>query len=172
MIFVNPNAGGLPIPLDESMTSGVMSRRVIGWLLDTMLLALICSGLWMFCVAFGVLTLGLGWPLFGVLPAVPVLYQWLFLASHMSATPGQAMMGLAVRRNEDLGRPTPAQALAFTLLFYLTLALGWFWVAVALVTERHRTFHDIFSGLVVIRTRALTQRSGVWNMGSGGPSPA
>jgi uncharacterized RDD family membrane protein YckC len=168
MIFVTQDAAGLPMSLDDAMTTGVMPRRVIAWVLDTALLTLICSGLWLFCAAFGVLTLGLGWPLFGLLPVVPVLYQWLFLASSMTATPGQAMMGLAVRRNDDLGRPTPLQALAFTLLYYLTLALGWVWMGVALLTERHRTFHDMLSGLVVIRARTLTPPAGIWNMGSGG----
>lgn len=167
-----PDTAGLAMLEDELLTSGVMWRRVIAWLLDAALLAAICSGLWSFCVFFGLLTLGLGWPLFGLLPLVPLLYTWLFLSSALSATPGQAMLGLTVRRNADLGPPTPLQALAFTVLFFITMALGWIWMLVALFSVRHRTFHDMLSGLVVIRTRALTRPLGFWNMGTGGPSPA
>jgi uncharacterized RDD family membrane protein YckC len=121
---------------------------------------------------FGVLTLGLGWHLFGVLPLIPLAYNWLFLCSGLSATPGMAMMGLVVRRNEDLGPPLPLQALAFTVLFYVTLALGWIWLGVALLTVRHRTFHDMLSGLVVVRSRALTPAGGFWNMPPGGSAAA
>jgi len=44
----------------------------------------------------------------------------------------------------------------FTALFYVTLMTGVIWMAVALFTARHRAIHDMISGLVVIRTRALT----------------
>jgi uncharacterized RDD family membrane protein YckC len=136
---------------DRGLTEGVMFRRIVAWLLDCFFIAVILAGLWVVLFLFGLLTLGLGFPLLSVLPIVPVLYHWLFLASGMAATPGQSLMGLIVRRNDDLGPPTALQALAFTLLFYLTLMLGVIWMAVALVTTRHRTVHDMISGLVVIR---------------------
>ena len=69
-----------------------------------------------------------------------------------------------VRRDDDGGPPTGAQALVFTFLFYLTLALGVIWMIVALFTPRHRTIHDMISGLVVIRRKALTADVGAWNM--------
>ena len=72
----------------------------------------------------------------------------------MSATPGQAMFGLMVRRDDDLGPPTLAQAVISTLVFYLTLATSGLLLLVALFTERKRTLHDLVSGLVVVRTRA------------------
>jgi uncharacterized RDD family membrane protein YckC len=77
-----------------------------------------------------------------------------------------------VRRNEDLGQPSALQALVSTLVYYLTVALGVIWMAIALLTVRHRTFHDIASGLVVVRARALTPPSAFWNMPPGGPSRA
>ena len=48
------------------------------------------------------------------LPAVPFLYHFLSLLRPASATPGQALMGLTVRRDPDLGPPTGLQALIFT----------------------------------------------------------
>lgn len=161
---------------DDALSEGVLLRRVVAWFVDAILQAIIVSVLWMICLLFGVMTLGLGWPLFGLLPLVPLAYQWLFLVGPPTATPGQALLGLVVRRNDDLGPPTPLQALAFAVLFFLTLALGAIWMAVALFTVRHRTFHEIISGLVVIRARALdpplTPPPGSWNMRAGGPNAA
>ena len=75
----------------------------------------------------------------------------LFVAGPASATPGQQALGLVVRRNDDLGRPTPLQALVFTLVFYLTLATTGLLLLFALFTVRQRTLHDLASGLVVVR---------------------
>ena len=74
-----------------------------------------------------------------------------------------------MRRNDDLGPPTPLQALVYTLLFYLTLATSGLLLLVALFTVRHRTLHDLASGLVVVRARALTGGLGSWNMQGGSP---
>src|ERR1039458_1736098 len=110
-----------PIPADDLLTEGVMSRRVVAWFLDAILLALLIVALWFVLLLFGLLTLGLGFPLLGVLPFVPFCYHVLFLLSSASATPGQQMLGLTVRRNEDLGPPTALAAVISTLVFYLTL---------------------------------------------------
>ena len=108
---------------------------------------------------FGLLTLGLGLPLLGVLPFVPFCYHLLFVAGPSSATPGQQALGLVVRRNDDLGRPTLAQAFVFTLVFYVTLATTGLLLLIALFTVRRRTLHDLASGLVVVRAHRL--RGGV-----------
>ena len=157
-------------PIDDYwLTQGVLARRVFAWLLDVLLIGLILVALWFVLLLFGVLTLGLGLPLLGVLPFVPFCYHLLFVAAPASATPGQQALGLVVRRNDDLGRPTPVQAFIYTLLFYLTLATTGLLLLFALFTIRHRTLHDLASGLVVVRTRALTGGLGSWNMQGGSP---
>jgi uncharacterized RDD family membrane protein YckC len=157
-------------PIDDHwLTAGVMTRRILAWLLDVLLVGLIVAALWLMLLLFGVLTLGLGMPLLGVLPFVPFCYHLFFVAGSWSATPGQQALGLAVRRNDDLGPPSFAQAFVYTLVFYLTLAtLGWL-LLIALFTVRHRTLHDLASGLVVVRARALTGGFGSWNMQGGSP---
>ena len=155
----------------EQLTRGVMWRRVVAWLVDGILIGVILSALWGLLLFLGVITFGFSLPMLEVLPVVPLLYHWLTLASPMSASPGQVLLGLVVRRDEDLGPPTPMQALAFSALLYLTLALGAIWLLVALVTARHRTFHDMLSGLVVVRARALTRAAGFGNMGAGPYAP-
>ena len=163
----------MPVPDDYLLTRGVMSRRVFGWCIDLLLLALILLVLWVVFMLFGLLTLGLGFPLLGALPFVPFCYHVLFLAGASSATPGQQFMGLVVRRNDDFGRPSPLQAVISTLVFYLTLATSGLLLLVALITDRHRTLHDLVSGLVVVRAEAmqpLTPPFGYGNIPGGSPN--
>jgi uncharacterized RDD family membrane protein YckC len=154
---------------DEWLTEGVLLRRVVAWFIDVLLIGLILVTLWFMLLLFGVLTLGLGLPLLGALPFVPFCYHFLFVAGPSSATPGQQLLGLIVRRNEDLGRPTTGQAAISTLLFYITLATSGLLLLFALFTVRRRTLHDLGSGLVVVRVKALTRGFGSWNMQGGSP---
>ncbi len=161
-----------PAPRGALLTGGVLGRRIWAFLVDGLILAVLCGALWVALLAFGLLTLGLGLPLLGALPAVPLLYNWLSVASAGSATPGQRLLGLTVRRDADLGQPTPLEALIWTLGFMATMALGAIWFGFALLTVRHRTLHDLVSGLVVVRRRsleeALTSPAAVWDASRGG----
>ena len=56
------------------------------------------------------------------------------------------------------------------LVLYLTLATSGLLLVVALFTIRHRTLHDLVSGLVVVRVQALTASGGGWNMFGGAPA--
>ena len=141
---------------EDALLRDVLGRRVLAFLVDALLLTVICAVVWVLLLAFGLLTLGLGFPLFALLPAVPLLYNWLALLTPMAATPGQALLGLTVRRDADLARPSGLEALIWAFGFYVTVALGMFWLLAALFTARHRTLHDILSGLVVVRSQALT----------------
>lgn len=160
----------MPWSADDMLTEGVLWRRVAGWFVDAVLIGLLAFILWWLLVLFGFLTLGLGFSLLGVLPFVPFCYQLLSILGHGSATPGQQVFGLVVRRNEDLGPPTPLRVILFILGFYVTMATCGLLLLVALVTVRHRTLHDLVSGLVVVRVRAmdaLTASPGYWNMPDG-----
>lgn len=145
----------MPTPTDELLTEGVMSRRVAAWFVDALLIGLLLAALWFVLFLFGLLTLGLGFGAFGILPLVPFAYSVLTLLTSASATPGQQLFGLTVRRDDDLGPPTLLQAVVFTLIYDLTLAFTGLLLLVALFTVRHRTLHDMASGLVVVRTRRL-----------------
>ncbi len=162
---------GSPYLDDDFLTGGVMSRRCVAWVIDLVLIAVLIWVLWWILVMFGLLTFGLGFAAMSILPLVPFCYHFFSLLSMASATPGQRMMGLIVRRNDDLGPPTGLQALLTVLLFYLTMATSGLLLVVALFTVRHRTLHDVVSGLVVVRVRALTAGGGGWNMYGGAPAP-
>ncbi len=159
---------------DDYLTLGVITRRCFAWLVDLCLIGLLLAVLWWVLALFGLLTLGLGFGLMAGLPFVPFCYHLVSLMGEASATPGQRMMGLTVRRNDDLGPPTLAQAVVSTLLFYLTLATSGLLLILALFTPRRRTLHDLLSGLVVVRVRALdtlTPPPGPWNMYHGPSGP-
>ena len=153
-------SGVAPMIRDEAFIDGVMTRRVFAWLIDLAVICLLMIPIFLLLTLFGVLTLGFGFGAMAILPVIPFLYHFLSLLRRASATPGQAMMGLTVRRDEDLGPPTGLQALIFTAIFYVTMATSGLLLLVALVTPRHRTLHDLASDLVVVRRRALDAWTG------------
>ncbi|MBV9785571.1 MAG: RDD family protein [Acidisphaera sp.] len=140
---------------EELLTDGVLSRRFWAWVIDALLIMAIVAALWVVLLIFGFMTLGLGLPLLNFVPVVPLAYNFLFVASPAAATPGQQVLGLIVLRNDDLGRPTPLQALLWTIGFYVTLAAGAIWLCVAFFTVRRRALHDLLGNVVVVRRRAL-----------------
>jgi uncharacterized RDD family membrane protein YckC len=77
-------------------------------------------------------------------------YYALFVG-YAGATPGQRLLGLAVRQDADLSRPTLVQALVWTLLLWISFGLAFVPCLLALVTPRRRAAHDLLTGLVVIR---------------------
>ncbi len=147
----DPNAA-----FEDALVDGVLRRRVLATLVDFLLCGIAAAVLILFATILGVLTLGLGFGVLVLLPAIPVLYTWVFVA-RMSATPGQRLMGIAVRRDEDLGPPDTMEALVWAIGYALTLALtgGLLWLLVVFLTPRKRALHDIIPGLVVVRAEAL-----------------
>jgi uncharacterized RDD family membrane protein YckC len=157
---------GLPLSLDDaSLVDGVLWRRVWAWIIDFLFIAVLAAALWVVLLVLGVVTLGLGFVLMALLPAVPLAYHILFVAGRRHATPGQAMLGLTVRRENDLGPPGLVQSAVFTGLLWLTLSIGFWPLLATLFTVRHRALHDIAAGVVVVRRDALTLPPGFANMG-------
>ena len=172
MIYAAPNQSAWL--WEDALLTGVRTRRCLGWLVDLVLVALAVWSVWWGLFLVGIFTFGATWTLWGLLPLIPFAYHTLCLSSALSATPGQALFGLIVRRNDDLGPPSFIQAVISTLGFYVTLMTSGLLLLVALVTERKRTLHDLLAGLVVVRTAAyrqlpLTQGPGSWNMPGGPP---
>ena len=143
---------------DDSLTWGVPSRRVGAFFIDAFLIGLLTLSLAVSFAIIHVMSFGLLHGPAHLILIVGLIYLSCFIASPVMATPGQMAVGLAVRRSEDLGRPTLLQAIAFTALLYLTLAAGVIWLGVAFFTHRRRTIHDMISGLVVVRAGALAPR--------------
>lgn len=141
---------------DPSLVDGVTARRIAGYLVDVLILGAIgVAGHLLVFMTLG-LAAGIVYPLLVILPLV---YHSYFVASPASATPGQRLFGLEVRRL-DGGRPGWLQAFVLTALFYATLAftsgLLLLW---CLIDDRGRCLHDIFSGLLVVRGERLATQT-------------
>ncbi len=138
-----------------ALTEAITARRLGGWLVDAFILALLLGVLHLALWILGFVTFGLGWFLLGGLWVVPVAYVFAFVASPAQATPGQALADLRVVRDDDLGRPTPAQALVYAVGYAVTMAAGAVWLVAAFFTRRARCLHDIVAGTAVMRASAL-----------------
>jgi uncharacterized RDD family membrane protein YckC len=137
--------------VDAFLTRGVLARRFFAFLIDAFLIGVVGWVAALTILVFGILTLGLGWLMFHIIPLLPFLYFTL-LVGGSGATPGQRLFGLAVRQDIDLSPPNFAQAFVWTLLLWVSFVLACLPFAMALVGPRHRAGHDLLSGLVVVRS--------------------
>jgi uncharacterized RDD family membrane protein YckC len=128
---------------------GVLSRRILAFILDCILIGLLTIPFLVLSFFLAVLTFGLlVIPIGGVLT---FFYFTLFTGGAKSATPGMRLMGIELR---DLGggRPDLLQAGARTLVFMASnTVLPVIICAVALFDLRRRTIHDMLTSTVVVR---------------------
>ena len=141
--------------VETALTNGITGRRLGGWLVDAILVGIVMVVLNVVFWILGFLTFGLGWFMLGGLWVIPIAYVFVFAASPAQATPGQTFAGLRVVRDDDLGRPTPAQALVYAVGYAVTMAAGAIWLIAAFFTRRARCLHDIVAGVAVLRADAL-----------------
>ncbi|MEO9614646.1 MAG: RDD family protein [Nitratireductor sp.] len=137
---------------DWRVYEGVRTRRVFAFLLDYLFIGLLVIPFAVLVFLLGVLTLGLGWALFGVLgPIVALIYIWSTLGGAKQATPGMQLMSLRLDRLD--GRPLDGLlAVVHTVLFWAGNAiLTPFVLLVSLFADRKRTLHDLLLGTVVTR---------------------
>jgi uncharacterized RDD family membrane protein YckC len=140
--------------LDDVRTyDGVRTRRIFAFVVDYVIVALLCVPFAIIVFLLGILTLGLGWMLFGALfPAVALLYIWFTLGSASQATVGMSMMGVRLERLDQ--RPVDGVlAIVHTVLFWAAnVILTPLVLLLPLVLDRKRTLHDLLLGTVVTRT--------------------
>lgn len=139
--------------LDDWRTyDGVRTRRILAFLLDYVIIGLLCIPFAVLVALLGVLTLGAGWALYGVLgPLVALLYVWNTLGGDRQATMGMRMMGLRLDRL-DGRRVDGLLAVVHTVLFWAGNVLLTPLILLApLFVDRKRTVHDLLLGTVVTR---------------------
>ncbi|NMG41209.1 RDD family protein [Chelativorans sp. ZYF759] len=140
--------------LDDARTyEGVRTRRIFAFIVDYVIVALLCVPFAIIVFLLGILTLGLGWMLFGALfPTVALLYIWFTLGSASQATVGMNMMGVRLERLDQ--RPVDGVlALVHTVLFWAgNVILTPLILLAPLFLDRKRTLHDLLLGTVVART--------------------
>ena len=139
---------------NPELFEGVLSRRVVAFLIDVVIIMIPVALASIFIFLFGLVTFGLGWSLYFLLHAGTVVWALLYygftFGSPASATLGMRIMDLEMRT--WYGSP------AYFVLGAVH-AIG-YWISVAALTplvllicffnSRHRALHDIVLGTVVI----------------------
>lgn len=137
---------------------GVLSRRILAFLVDATIVLVPVVVLSLFMLIFTVVTLGFGAVVFGLLGPITmiwaVFYVGLTLGSPHSATYGMRMMGLQMRT--WYGAPMYFLLGAVHALFFWVLSstLTPLILLVALFNSRRRTLHDYLTGTVMINDEA------------------
>ena len=167
-IDVKPHAYD-PVQQPE-LFEGVLARRVVAFLIDFVVIAIPVVLGAMFIFVFGIVTLGLGWALYWLLPTAAVIWAILYfgftLGGPRSSTVGMRVMDIEMRT--WYGSPAyfvlgavHAIAFWFTVSFFTPFVL-----LVPFFNQRRRLLHDILLGTIIInnpeRARSLRplQRAG------------
>lgn len=131
---------------------GVRTRRIVAFIIDYFLIALLLIPVGLLVFVLGVFTLGLGWFLFGILgPLTALCYVAMTLGGRHQSTLGMRMMGLRLERL-DGKRVDPILAILHTVLFWAGNAILTPLILLAsLFLSYKRTLHDLLLGTVVTR---------------------
>lgn len=137
---------------------GVLSRRIVAFLIDACIVLLPMLVVALFMLVFTVLTLGFGGFIFALLGPITaiwaILYVGITLGSPHSATYGMRAMGVEMRT--WYGAPMYFLLGAVHALFFwvLSTALTPLVLLVPLFNTRRRTIHDYLTGSVMINNAA------------------
>jgi uncharacterized RDD family membrane protein YckC len=142
-------------PYDQpDLFRGVLTRRVIAFLIDLIVLAIPIVLAVIFIAVFGLVTLGLGWLLFWLVSPMSIVWALVYYGATLggphSATIGMRMMDLELRT--WYGAPGYfVLGAAHALLFWVSLSfLTPLILIVGLLNSRKRLLHDILLGTIVI----------------------
>src|SRR3954452_7325714 len=96
-----PNASPLGPSGSDAMivvnqTEGTLSRRFFAYLIDLVMIVLFSALLSLVIAFIGLLTFGLGWSLFAIVPASGIIYNAITVGGPRQSTIGMRMMGLRV----------------------------------------------------------------------------
>ena len=143
---------------NPELFEGVLSRRVVAFIIDLIVLAvpLIVASIGIF--VFGLITLGLGWTLFWLMSPASVIWA-LFYYGYTLGSPASATLGM---RAMDLEMRTWYGGPMYFLLGAVHAVV--FWISVSVLTPfiliiglfngRKRLLHDMLVGTVLINNPA------------------
>lgn len=140
----------LPVP----STEGVIGRRLVAYLLDIVFIFLFSALLFLVISLLGVVTFGLGWVLYAILPASGVIYSAITVGGAKQSTVGMRMAGLRAINANTGGRVDTLTAAFHALLFYLAVGTFVLWlldVAFGFMRSDARFGHDVLSSVAVVR---------------------
>jgi len=144
--------------MNPELFEGVLARRVVAFIIDFIIIAIPVVLAAMFIFAFGIVTLGLGFALYWLLPGASVVwavvYFGLTLGGARSATIGMRIMDLEMRT--WYGAPAYfVLGAVHAIAFWLSVSFFTpFVLLVPFFNRRRRLLHDILLGTVVINNPA------------------
>lgn len=142
--------GSVPVPYVRAS----LGTRFFAYLLDIAFIFGFTAILATIIFFAGVVTFGLGWSLFAVLPASGILYSAITVGGRWQSTWGMRMLGLRVVAPES-GRPVDwLTAGVHALLFYVAISTFVIWcvdILFGLLRPDRRLGHDLLLGLAVVR---------------------
>jgi uncharacterized RDD family membrane protein YckC len=150
-----PLGAGVSAPA-VARTDGVLGRRFFAYLIDILVIFGLIAVLATAIFVFGIVTLTLGWWLYGLLfpPVVAIIYNALTIGGPAQSTVGMRMMGLRVVDAGSGGPVDKITAAVHALLFYLaagTFVLLALDVFVGLMRSDRRLGHDLLTGVTLVR---------------------
>jgi uncharacterized RDD family membrane protein YckC len=147
--------------LNPELFEGVLSRRILAFVIDLVILAIPVMLASIFIFAFGIVTLGLGFFLYGLLYPATVIWALAYFGvtegGPSSATIGMRVMDLEMRT--WYGAPAYfVLGAVHAIVFWVSItALTPFIVLVAFFNERRRLLHDMLVGTIVINNPIRSQ---------------
>ncbi|MHC2003510.1 RDD family protein [Methylobacterium sp. CM6241] len=145
---------GFPSNLPMPFVRASLGARFVAYLLDILFILGFTALLTLAITVLGVLTFGLGWTLFAILPASGILYSAVTVGGAAQSTWGMRMMGLRVVTPASGLRVDLLTAAIHALLFYVAISTFLLWfvdILFGLMRSDRRLGHDVLVGLAVVR---------------------
>jgi uncharacterized RDD family membrane protein YckC len=140
--------------LQPELFRGVLTRRVIAFLIDVVVLAIPIILAVLFIGVFGIVTLGLGWALFWLVSPASVIWAVVYygacIGGPRSATLGMRVMDLELRTWYGAPGYFVLGAMHAVLFWISVSVLSPFVLLVGLFNARRRLLHDFVLGTVII----------------------
>ncbi len=148
------NPSPIPAVQDDWRTySGVLSRRVFAFILDYVIVALLCIPAAIVLFVISLATLGLGFFLYPALFVIVAgLYFGMTVGGAAQASLGMRSVGIGMRRVDGQRIDFMTAIVHLVLFWILNSVLTPLVLLVGLFTERSRLLHDLLIGTVTVRT--------------------
>lgn len=136
---------------------GVLTRRVMAYFVDLVLISCLIVVLLLATFIAGVLTLGLAWLTLPVVAPIAVfLYYAVTLGSARRATIGMQMTDIVLTPTQGL--PLDGwKVLIHPFVFWISIWISWPFLFVGLVTQRRQLVHDLITGTLMVRRSPMEQ---------------
>lgn len=140
-------------PEDWRAYSGVLSRRIFAFIVDYIIVALLCIPAAVVLFFLSILTLGLGFFLYPALFIIVAgLYFGLTLGGPYQASLGMRAMGITMVRVDGRRMDFLTAIVHLALFWILNSVLTPLILLAGLFTDRSRLVHDLLLGTVIART--------------------